>query len=137
MGRLYLNMRNYLGTGRRVVSISEDGGLTWPPMREDESLPCPVCQASCLGVQGADGKGMLLFSNPASDERERMTVRASYDDGDTWPVAKVLHAGPSAYSDLAETQDGTVLCLYERGEEHPLETITLARFTKAWLTGDE
>jgi hypothetical protein len=28
----------------------------------------------------------------------------------------------------------TICCLYERGEAHPYETLTLARFTMAWLT---
>ena len=29
-----------------------------------------------------------------------MTVRISYDDDKTWPLKKVLHEGPSAYSNL-------------------------------------
>ena len=62
-----------------------------------------------------------------------MTVRVSYDECKTWSAGKVLHPGPSAYSDLAVAADGTVLCLYERGGEHAYETITLARFTTDWL----
>jgi len=57
-----------------------------------------------------------------------MTVRFSYDDGATWPVSQLLHAGPSAYSDLAALPDGRIACLYERGSAaagHPYETITL------------
>ena len=79
-------------------------------------------------------KGRILFSNPASLKREKMTVRLSYDDGKTWPVAKELHAGPAAYSCLAVLPDGSVACLYERGVKHPYETITLARFSLEWLT---
>ena len=33
---------------------------------------------------------ILLFSNPASMRREKMTVQLSYDQGKTWPVAKQL-----------------------------------------------
>ena len=62
-----------------------------------------------------------------------MTVRLSLDEGKTWPAAKVLHAGPSAYSDLAVLPDGTICCLYEAGKKSPYETITLARFPLEWL----
>ena len=57
-----------------------------------------------------------------------MTVRASFDEGETWTRVLRLHAGPSAYSDLAVLAYGTALCLYERGEKHPNEQIVLARF---------
>jgi sialidase-1 len=66
-----------------------------------------------------------------------MTVRASLDDGKTWPQARLLYSGPSAYSDLAVLADGKIACLYERGIKHPYETITLARFTSDWLIGRE
>jgi sialidase-1 len=46
----------------------------------------------------------------------------------------VLHPGPRAYSDLAFLGDGTVGCLYERGDENPYETITFARFEMDSLT---
>jgi sialidase-1 len=63
-----------------------------------------------------------------------MTVRLSYDEAKTWPIAKTLWAGPAAYSCLAVLPDGQILCLYERGEKHPYETITLGRFGLDWLT---
>ena len=62
-----------------------------------------------------------------------MTVRLSPDDGKTWPAALVLHPGPAAYSCLAVLPDGTVACLYERGDRRPYETITLARFPRRAL----
>ncbi len=47
----------------------------------------PIRQASLQRYQFADeGQSILLFSNPASAERrENMTVRASFDEGKTWP----------------------------------------------------
>ena len=80
------------------------------------------CQGSL--IRSADGN--LFFSNPASTHRERLTVRMSPDDGATWPVARVLHEGPSAYSSLAGLPDGRIGCLYERGQSHPYERITFA-----------
>ena len=63
-----------------------------------------------------------------------MTVRLSYDEGESWPGSRLLHAGPSAYSSLAVLPDGSIACLYERGDESPYETITLARFGLDWLS---
>ena len=131
-GTLMLNMRSYQANNRRLVARSKDGGLTWSKPVEDPALIEPVCQASILRYPGE--KGAILFSNPASTRREKMTVRLSRDEGQTWPIARELHAGPAAYSCLAVLPDGTVACLYERGEKNPYETITLARFSFNWLT---
>jgi sialidase-1 len=42
-----------------------------------------------------------------------MTVRASFDDGKTWPVSKLIHAGGSAYSDLVQIGENEIGCFYE------------------------
>lgn len=65
----------------------------------------------------------MLFLNPASAKRQNMTIRASYDDGQTWPVIRTLYAGPSAYSCMAILPDATINCLYEAGIKNPYETI--------------
>jgi sialidase-1 len=134
-GRLLLNIRSYRGDHRRLVAISSDGGRTFSDPVRDEALIEPVCQASLLRLPGEDGG--ILFSNPASTRRERMTVRLSRDGGRTWPLAAVLHEGPAAYSCLAALPDGTIGCLYERGTKSAYETITLARFPRDWLAGRE
>jgi sialidase-1 len=60
------------------------------------------------------GKDIILFSNPACRlHRRRLTLRASYDRGATWPVSKVINEGPSAYSSLAIGREGIILVLYE------------------------
>ena len=67
-----------------------------------------------------------------------MTVRISYDEGKTWPVAKLLHAGPSAYSCLAVLPDMSIGILYERGDGFRYyDTVTFARFSLEWLTDGE
>jgi len=143
-GSLLLNMRNHFGRdgmaekgGKRALATSHDGGVTWSDVRFDEALIEPVCQASLIRYRDADapGKPILLFSNPA-DRKQRInaTVRSSEDDGQTWPAARSLHAGPSCYSSLAALPDGSIGCLYERGEKQFSEKITFARFTLEWLT---
>lgn len=137
-GSLLLNIRNYNRKRPcRTTSVSTDGGMTWSPPAFDPALVEPVCQASIRRYSWpeGDGKSRILFSNPASEKaRQKMTVRLSDDEGKTWPVSKLLHGGPSAYSCLAVASDGTILCLYERGAKSAYEKITLARFRLSWLT---
>ena len=137
-GTLLLSMRNYLKEGRRAHSISQDGGVTWTAPEPDPALADPVCQASILRYNwpGPGVCGRILFSNPTSIHREKMTVRISYDDGKSWPVSKLLYSGPSAYSCLTELPDRTISCLYERGNTNAYEKITFAQFPIAWLEGD-
>ena len=122
-GSLMLNMRSYHGHHRRAVARSRDGGITWGEVEFDQALVEPVCQASLIRAGN-----LLLFSNPASTRRENMTVRASRDDGETWPRSLVLEKGPSAYSCLAALSRKRFACLYERGSRSPYERITLALF---------
>jgi len=133
---LLMNMRSYHGKNRRALSTSHDGGMTWSEPVLDDALIEPVCQASLLRYTEAktQRKNRLLFSNPASTKRENLTVRLSYDEGKTWPVAKPLHSGPSAYSSLAVLPDRTIACLYEGGEKKASEKIILAQFSLEWLT---
>lgn len=138
-GDLMLNMRSYRGKAHRGVSISRDAGRTWSEAIDDPTLIEPVCQASFLRYSpagdGASGKNRLLFSNPASDKtRHRLTVRLSYDEGQTWPVSQILHVGPSAYSCLTVLPDGSIGCLYEGGEKHAYEKLIFTRFALGWLT---
>lgn len=129
-GRVMLNMRSYRANNRRLIAISKDGGETFSEPVEDAALIEPVCQASVLRYP----KGGLLFSNPASKKREKMTVRLSTDEGESWSAGKELHAGPAAYSCLAVLGGGQIGCLYECGEKGAYETITLARFSLEWLS---
>jgi sialidase-1 len=62
-----------------------------------------------------------------------MTLRVSYNDGKSWPVSKVLHAGPSAYSDLVSLRSGDIGILYEAGEESPYEGIVFEVIPKKEL----
>ncbi len=114
-----LNMRNADRSKRsRAVSTSTDGGMTWSALRRDPILIEPICQAGFISYAPGDkAKGnWLLFSNPASRKgRVRMTVRLSKDGGKTWPSSKLLHAGPSAYSDLTVLPNGDIACFYEGG----------------------
>jgi len=152
-GRLMLNMRTQDTSGKgpraarprngyRSIAYSSDGGETWSDPVFDEHLGDPACQASLIrfSLASESDRDRLLFSNPsptispARGERHRMTVRMSYDEGRTWPVGKLVHEGPAAYSCLARLANGQVGLLYEAGERRAYETITFARFGLDWLT---
>jgi sialidase-1 len=136
-GSLLLNMRSYLGKNRRSVATSKDGGETWSAVRSDSALIEPVCQGSLIRFSWPVGgqPSRLLFSNPASKKREKLTVRLSSDEGATWSASRQLVAGPAAYSSLVALPGGDVGCLYEAGEKSPYEKIVLARFPVGWITG--
>jgi len=133
-GTLMLNMRSYRGKHRRAIATSTDGGRTWSEIRDDPTLIEPVCQASFLRytLAGEHGRNRLLFANPAHEKsRVNGTVRLSYDEGKTWPVAKTLVPGGYAYSCLTVLKDMSLGCLYET---ESYKKIRFARFTLEWLT---
>jgi len=140
-GTLMLNMRSNRGRWCRYVALSRGGGETWFREFDEPALPETQCQASLLRVllPAPDGERPgVLFANPAHpgpwDARANLTVRLGWDEGQTWPIARQVTAGPAAYSCLAPLRDGTIGLLYESGREHPYEKITFARFNAAWLT---
>lgn len=137
-GSVLMSLRNHSnrkGEGRAVAG-SRDGGLTWTEATRDPALIDPICQASLIRYtdRGRHDRDRLLFANPASARRERLTVRINHDEGKTWSPGRVLHGGPSAYSCLTVLPDLTIGCLYERGEKNSYEKIAFARFTLEWLT---
>ncbi len=126
-GRLLLNMRNYdRDQSNRRVSFSRDGGVNWSDVIADPVLVEPICQASLLMFHRALAPGLLLFMNPGSREnRIKMTLRASFDQGRTWDLSLVLHPGPSAYSDMVQVNEKEVIFLMETGSESPYEGIAV------------
>ena len=134
-GALALDMR--IAPGCRYVGLSRDGGQTWFEEHRAEALPDPSCMAAIVRYSDREtgGRSRLLFANPANPtSRTQLTVKLSYDEGKTWPLARTIHAGQAAYSSLAVLADGTIGLLYETGEVHPYERIRFARFSLEWLS---
>ena len=91
-GAVYLNMRSYHVLHRRAYAWSSDEGASWSEVRLDDALIEPICQAGLLRLPD----DRVLFSNPASTRREKMTVRVSADRCRTWSAGMLLHEGPAA-----------------------------------------
>ena len=151
-GSIYYNSRSHMSVDdRRREAWSYDGGRMYTDWRVAEHLfevglpfyfkygtkPSYGCNAGLvrLPLGCTDGKDVLLFSTPddPGGRRVRMTVWASFDRGETWPVKRLVHEGPSAYSSLAADKNGQIYLLFERGEEKLYESIAVARFALDWL----
>ena len=134
-GSLCANLRNARGEPR-LVTCSADGGLTWPPSAPDAHLVDAGTQASLMRFTGAgDGdRSRMLFSNPGAPYRGEMTMRMSYDEGATWPVARLIYEGAAGYSQIGVLSDHTILVLFETGRYDLRQSITLARVDLDWLT---
>jgi sialidase-1 len=154
-GRVMLNVRSESLAHRRLVTTSPDGATQWSKPRFDEALVEPICMGSIVRVSGGErsGKTRVAFANPnnldreggkaavgKSRDRKNLTIKLSYDEGQTWPVSKALEPGWSGYSDLAVLPGGTILCFYERGSRDNKSgtntaALTVARLNLEWLTG--
>lgn len=151
-GRVMLNVRSESRAHRRIVTISPDGATNWSTPKFDDALLEPICMAGIVRYEHG-GQSLILFSNPdnltradgkeepgKNRDRKNVSVKLSRDEGQTWPVNKLIEDGPSMYSDLAVTQNGTILCFYGRsGDSKGLAAfaggrLTLARFNLEWLT---
>lgn len=122
-GQLMMNIRNQKGDIReRIVAMSSNGGQTWDTTYFDPQLPDPVCEGSIINLAPGKKNSILAFSNNASQKRrDSLTLRISYDQGKTWPVAQLVEAAvagtkgdATAYSDLVPLGKKRVGVLYER-----------------------
>lgn len=126
-GTIMLNMRTNankglvsVGNGRTVVTTA-DLGKTWkvhPTSRA--ALPEPVCMASLYKHQYLkNGKklNVLLFVNPNSTvSRNHITLKASFDDGNTWPTDKYIlldELNGAGYSCITSIDNDTIGIIYE------------------------
>lgn len=152
-GRVLLNVRSESKVNRRILVTSADGARNWSRPKYNEQLLEPICFGSMarLSLKASGGKNRLLFSNPDNLEktggpaepgknrdRKNLTVQLSYDEGENWPVKKVIEPGWSGYSDLTVGADGSIYCFFERGGlgDNHFRTafLTVARFDLEWLT---
>lgn len=147
-GRVMLNVRSESKAHRRLITTSPDGATNWSTPKFDDALIEPICMAGIVRYQHA-GQSLILFSNPhnleggregkpepgKSRDRKNLSLKLSRDEAQTWQVNKLLEDGPSAYSDLAVTPAGTILCFYGAGNKRHFSgsTLRLARFNLEWL----
>jgi len=122
------------GKGKRFVHISPDLGKTWESRPEPE-LKDPGCNASLIRYTSTrDGfdKSRLLFCNANMKKgRKNLTVRISYDEGQSWSKGKCIYPGSAAYSTLTVLANGDIGLVFEKDyyTENPFVSFSLE-----WLT---
>lgn len=138
-GSIMLNMRDNRNRGNeevngRSVFITNDLGETWVEHHTSRNaLIEPTCMASLhkhVYQENGEKKTMLLFVNPAStSKRNNITLKASYDDGNTWPEEKYIlldeYSG-RGYSCISSVNDTTIGILYESSQaDMVFQTVSL------------
>lgn len=133
-GALLINMRVHDAL-YRAESVSKDGGITWSSPKYRKDLPDPTCQASIFRTS----HNAFLFVNAAIaskeglENRKNLTFRISKDEGKSWIISFQINEGPSGYSDLAQTKDGSILCIFENGEHNYHEKISVVKLSNELL----
>ncbi|MEI6755124.1 MAG: sialidase family protein [Paludibacter sp.] len=126
-GKIMLNMRansNWKKMGDdngRAVAVTSNLGRSWKTHPTSRSvLNEPVCMA-CIHKHNYTlngvSKSILLFSNPNSkSERNHLTIKVSFDEGNTWPEKYwiLLDEWNSAgYSCITSIDENSIGILYE------------------------
>ncbi len=141
-GSLMLNMRDDRNrsdkseTNGRAVAVTTDLGKTWTTHPSSNSaLPEPNCMASLISAKiriAGENKDVLFFSNPNDrNSRIRMTIKASTDQGLTWPEENQVELFAPAgygYSCLTMVDETHVGIIYEGVKELYFQKIPVADF---------
>lgn len=119
-GSIMLNARSMDQSNFRTVYTTPDLGKTWiEHSTNSKVLIEPGCHGSLYKhtyTLNGEKRSILLFSNPNSAKnRERMTLKVSFDEGMTWPEKNwiLLDEERSAYSSITSVDDKTIGILYE------------------------
>lgn len=131
-GRLLMDIRQEKGANR-FFSVSEDGGETWSPHRQGLSVSPVACAIERLAGKSAGGRDKILWTGPKGPDRQNLVMRISENEGESFPVERLIAAGHAAYSDLTVLKDGSVGVLWERGADHGYQFITFTRLTREFL----
>lgn len=117
------NASNKSDSNGRAVYVTKNLGQDWlEHPTHHNALIEPVCMASIYKhtyvTNKGDKKSILLFSNPNSKyNRVGMTIKVSFDDGNTWPQEHWLLLDElelsGGYSSLTSIDNNTIGIIYE------------------------
>ncbi|XP_049896154.1 sialidase-3-like [Epinephelus moara] len=150
---LYCNARNT--GGHRCEALSENSGVYFdkPHIASELVEPPSGCQGSVIGfpapefvpnddaeskacgtsLLSPDTQTWLLFIHPTNKSGRRdmgVYLNRSPLHSSGWDRPRIIHSGPSGYSDLAYNGDKDQFsCLMECGKESELEQIAFLSFT--------
>ena len=84
---VFMSMRTNEKVPWRYQARSDDGGATFTVATPGE-LPAPTCNAGTINLN--DGIVLAHIEPNKQHVRANMTIRASKDDGATWPYSQLL-----------------------------------------------
>ena len=115
-GSIMINCRDNRG-GSRSVYTTGDLGTNWREHSTSRgALPEPVCMASLIRLESDNHGPLLFFSNPPqSSGRNRMTIKVSADEGNTWPEKwhTLVDERSAAYSCMTAVGKDKIGLVYE------------------------
>ena len=131
---VYLNIR--FNGYCRAKAYSHSGYDNWKQYAPDYTLPDPQCFGSVSAYNDGMHPYTLIFANCADKKsRTNVTVRASIDDGKTYPISRLIDTERGGYVEVAiDNKAQLIYVLYESNwgeKEH------LAIFNYEWLSAGE
>lgn len=114
-GGVYFNVR-LTGTGYRGAARSPSGTDGFSALVPVPEMPDPTCMGSAVNAEWQKRPVILAVNCDSVTERRNLTVRASLDDGRTFPRSLVIDPGEAGYSDICVIpgEDPQVCVLYEK-----------------------
>lgn len=130
------------GKGKRTVSTSKDGGVSWSDSHIDFRLQSSVdyggCQGSMLGIGN-----ILFYVGPAgglgsanNEDRQNLFIYRSLDGGDTWDHDLLLHDKSAGYSCITQTSDGSLAIVFEAADGEGFPKMTPGNRPPGWMRLD-
>jgi predicted neuraminidase len=130
-GTLVAYMRENGPREKIRMSTSEDDGLTWGPVG-DSDLPNPG--AGIDGIRLANGHWLLVY-NDTTQDRNKLAVSISDDEGKSWKWTRHLENEPQGsfhYPCVIQSRDGNIHSVYTYGVEDG-KSMKHAEFNEAWV----
>lgn len=132
-GRILMDIRQE-NRPQRSFAESADGGLSWSEPRPGIPVTPVMCAIERFCPPGESECNRILWTGPAGQERRRLMLRISEDEGKTFPAEKLISDGYAAYSDLTILKSGDVGVLWERGVQRGYQFITFTALDRNWIT---
>jgi sialidase-1 len=132
-GRILMDVRQNSGP-HRWMTTTADGGKTWSERRPGITVTPDCCAIERYTLKAAgDDRDRIVWTGPKGPDRMRLVIRISYDEGQTFPVERLITERFAAYSDLTVLKDKSIGVLWERGQEQGYQFITFTRLTRDFL----
>jgi sialidase-1 len=142
-GNLLISMKNFNTNHQRLWCVYSwnhatqtiDQGSWGTPWYSQNDPTVEGSVHRYRSVRDGHAYSALLFANPDSSTREKMSIRVSLDEGLTWPYKRQIDARPAAYSCMTILPDGDIGLFYETGDLGSIEDLLFMRFPIEWITG--